>query len=954
MKKINILVPLIIIIVIISNVYYFLNTYHLQVDFQKNFLLKQTQISGYEIEKTGQDFLSDLNFILFSENINRFFTDPVAREEVSRKIEIFYTKYQNLITGISLYDNQRHAFTFYKDGKNKRISNIFITREQKQLVGRDQIRYENGKYVYYLPVFQNNDVTGNIVVTLDHIRFISSVFEKSHLGEIQWQWLLDEKGNILFSNLHTDSLRILEIQKIAGDVANGYQGALMHKVIISGKESTVVSAYYPTNFLSRDFGIVFSLQTDIILKTITKNAIILSTLTLLLVILIIIIFIAFMRLKKEEEQGIRRSDEDLRKILGNIPIGIMVLDKEHRILFINDRARSTFAAAHEPLDEGKTIGKWFFEGSKNQIKSLLGLNIDLRDFLVLRKDDAEWVILREEIPIYFKGREAVLEAIIDVTPLAKARRQEEAAVKAKTEMMLTMSQEIRLPLRKIVDQTSDLLKSGKKPDESFLDEIRYSTDLLISIVDDILEFSRIEAGLMMIEEIPFKLRHELKLVFNKHKPQAVKKGLHILTIFEENVPNNYIGDPFKIRQILNRLIENAINFTDKGEVRIRVFMEPANERNASICFEVIDTGRGLTPEELALFNSKKTLRNEKQDVEQEGAGLGISIVIQLIEMLNGELRFSSPAPLREELSKQKGIGPGTSVTVKIPVFLDERLKKEVDTDSVSDYSQIRVLLIKNNDESDKYIREYLKHFGVQTTLNFYMDKTVQLIENNAASPASRYHILIIKDSASFDGFELLYDLYDRKLTEKYIIIIVSSNDKKGNYARALKLGADYYLIDPVQGSELFNILQDNFPHIEMEKSSNISLEDISRSVKILVAEDNLVNQKMMQGFFKNLGFEIDLAHDGVEAVEKATERTYDLILMDVMMPNMDGWEATRTLRKRGVTTPIVAVTADVTDDAEKRSRESGMDDYITKPVRPEDIKKLLIRWLAQGNRSFDP
>jgi CheY-like chemotaxis protein/PAS domain-containing protein len=951
MKKINILVPLIILIVIISNVYYFLNTYHLQIDFQKDFLLKQTQISGYEIEKTGQDFLSDLNFILFSENINRFFSDPVAREEVSRKIEIFYTKYQNLISGITLYDNHQNAFTFYKDGKNKRISNIFITREQKVLAGRDQIRFENGKYVYYLPVFQHNQVTGNIVVALDHIRFISSVFEKSHLGEIQWQWLLDDKGKILFSNLHADSLRILGLKKIAKDVANGYQGSLQHKVVISGKETTVVSAYYPTYFLGRDFGIVFSLQTDIILKTITKNALILASLTLLLIILMIVIFVAFLRLKKDEETTHRQNHENLVRILENIPIGIFVLSKDHRILFINQRARSTFSLAGESLEEGRAIGNWFFEGSRNQIKALMGLHIDMRDVTVIRKDDTEWVLLKEEIPILFRGKEAVLEAIIDVTPLEKARRQEEAANKAKMEMMHTMSKEIRAPLNKIIEKAVHLGKTGEQPDKAFVEELRYSTDLLTSIVEDILEFSKMEAGQMILEEIPFKLRHELKLVFNKHKPVAHKKELRFYTLFEENVPDNYIGDPFKTRQVLSRLIENAIAYTERGEVKILVSRENVDDRRTYLCFEITDTGSGMPPEQLTLLNSKKNSKKETQ--EQEENNLGLSIVLQLIDLLNGEIHFSSPATFSEEVSAMKGIGPGTTVTVKIPVFLDERFNKEVDTDSVSSYAQIRVLLIKNNDESDKNIREYLNHFGVQTTLNFYMDKTVQLIENNAENPASRYHILIIKDSPSFDGFELLYGLYDRKLTEKYIIIIVSSNDKKGNYARARKLGADYYLIDPVQGSELFNILQDNFPHIEMEKSSNISLEDISRSVNILVAEDNLVNQKMMQGFFKNLGFEIDLAHDGLDAVEKATQREYDLILMDVMMPNMDGWEATRALRKKGVTTPIVAVTADVTDDAEQRSRDSGMNDYITKPVRPKDIKKLLIKWLAKNKNSFD-
>ncbi len=949
MKKINILIPLIIVIVIISNVYYYLNTYHLQVNFQKNFLLKQTQISGYEIEKTGQDFMSDLNFILFSENIHNFFTDPVAREEVSRKIEIFYTKYQSLISGIALYDDHRNAFTFYKDDKNKRISNIFITREQKELYPHEKIIRENGKYAYYLPVFTDNRVTGNIVVKLDYNRFINTVFEKSHLGDIQWQWILDEEGNVLFSNLETDSLRILELNKIAQDISNGFQGALMHKMYISGKETTVISAYYPTNFLGREFGIVFSLQTDIILRNIITNALILASLTLLLILLIIILFVLFIRRQREEEREIKRSEENLRKILSKLPIGVMVIDRQRKVLFINERARSTFSVTQDPPDVGKRLGEWFFVEHHDEIKALDGLNVDSRNFLILRRDDAEWVLLREEIPILFQGQEATLYAIIDVTPLEKARRREAAAVKAKTELMLTMSEEIRLPLGKILEKTRELLESGERPDPSFLEEIRFSTDLLLAIVEDMLEFSRIEAGKMMIEEIPFRLRKELKLVFNKHKPAAKKKNLHFYTIFEENIPDNFIGDPFKIRQVLTRLIENAIRYTDEGEVRIRVFMEQKKDRNVLIGFEISDTGRGLSPEHLSLFNSKEVSPENKAiaKVDKQGGGLGIAITIQLIEMLNGEIRFRSPAVSSDEHVPAPG-GPGTTVTVRIPLFLDEKYNKEVNTEQVTSYSQIRVLLIKDNDndDSDAYIRDYLKHFGVQTTLNFYMDKTVHLIEHNANKPPARYHILIIKDSPTFDGFALLKELHEKGLTRKFLILVISSNDQKGNYARARKWGADYYLIDPVQGSELFNILQDNFPHIRPEQTSDLPLEEISRDKKILVAEDNLVNQKMMQGFFKNLGFEIDIANDGEEAVEMATRREYDLILMDVMMPNMDGWEATEALRKRGINTPIVAVTADVTEEAERRSRSVGMNDYLTKPVRSEDIKKLLIRWLS--------
>ncbi len=953
MKKIYILIPLVIIIIIASNIYYYLNIYQLQVNFQKNFLLKQTQISGYEIEKTGQDFLSDLNFILFSENISNFFADPGAREEVSRKIEIFYTKYQNLITGITLYDSQHNAFTFYKDNKNKHISNTFVTRKQKDLLSREQIRFENGRYIYYLPVFNKNRVSDNVMVALDYKKYIASVFEKSHLGEFQWQWLLDKNGNVLFSNLKADSLRIPDINKISKEISNGYQGSLRHEVFVSGKETWVISAYYPIHFLNRDFGIVFSMQNDIILKTIVKNAIIIASLTLVLITLIIFIFVIFISRQKSEKKELEKTKQNLRKILENIPIGVLILDKDHHILFINRNAKATFSVTEDPLEEGKVIGDWFFEGSRNQIKETLGLAIDMRDFLVIRKGASEWVLLKEEIPITFQGEEATLEALIDVTPLEKARRQEAAAVKAKTEMLVNMSQEIRVPLGNILDKTSTLLHTHNKPDETFLKDITYSADLLISVVDDILEFSKIEAGKMMIEEIPFKLRPEIKLVFKKFKPKAEEKGIKLKTIFDENLKNSFIGDPFKIRQILSRVVENSIKYTDKGQIQIFISQSDEINNKLYLLFEISDTGYGLSKEQIEAFNKKVLHSTNKININghKPGSGLGIPISIQLIEMLNGEIQFFCPSPLSQELNPEDISGTGTQVRIKIPLFSNERFIKDIDFSNITSYSQIRALVIKNNDETENFLQDQLKQFGIRASLNFYMEKTVHLIESNSSNKEQRYHLLIIKDSSTFDGFELLYALNERKLSNKYVIILTSSNDRKGNYSRARKLGADNYLIEPVQGSELFNIIQDNFTALEIEKANGKNLDEISRSLKILVAEDNLINQKVLQVYFKNLGFEIDIADDGADAVEKAKKKEYDLILMDVMMPILDGWEATRILRKLGIITPIIAVTADVSEETKTRSMETGMNDYIPKPVKIDDIKRILIKWFS-GNTDY--
>ncbi|NOY37044.1 MAG: response regulator [Chlorobi bacterium] len=943
MRKIYILTPIIILLIVASNIYYYFNIYELQVDFQKNFLLKQTQISGYEIEQTSSTFTSDLNFILFSGKMNRFFVDEKVQQDISKKFEVFYSKYRDLVTSITYYDDTRHVFSLYKDPKNKFIANVFTAHNQRELLTRDQILVKDNTFQYVLPVFAGRRVSGNVLVSLDYIHYIASVLEKSHLGNTQWQWILNNKGHIIYNNLGVDRLQIFDQGKIADEIIDGFQGALKHKVSIEGKESDVISAYYPTHFLNRDFGIVFSLQNDVILNAIIKNAITIASLTLILIALIITVFFLMLQRKKSEEERLKSSEANLKKILANIPIGIMVLAESHHILFINENARSTFSITGDKLEEGNVIGDWFFTGNKKQIEGTLGTIADTSNFLYLEKDNTEWVLLREEIPILFEGKQATLEALIDVTPLEKARRQEAAAVKAKTELLVNMSQEIRVPLGNIIDKASTLLRSSEvKPDEKFIKDIRYSADLLLSIVDDILEFSKIEAGKMMLEEIPFRLRQELKMVFKSLKPVAIDKKLSFQTVFDENVKDHFIGDPFKIRQVLTKLIDNALKHTTAGKVEVRVSQTEEIYGKLHLQFDIEDTGIGLTKEQLELFNKKKVepflKTNGKKKKNITGSGLGISITIQLLDMLNGDIQFISPVR-----GKKKGETPGTLVRVKIPVFSNEKLKKDTYLDQITSYKQIKALIIKNNDEPNNYIQQQLKQFGVQAIVNFKMDKIIHLLEANAAHPEQKYHLLIIKDSPTFDGFELIQELYDRKLTTKYLIILTSSNDRKGNYVRARKLGIDYYLIEPVQGSELFNIIQDNFNAIVMEDVSPKALDTISRDLKILIAEDNQINQKVMQVYFKNLGFEVDIADDGSTAVEKAKKNQYDIIFMDVMMPIKDGWEATRDLRNEGIDIPIIAVTADVSEETRLRSMESSMNDYIPKPVKIDDIKRVLIK-----------
>jgi CheY-like chemotaxis protein len=208
-------------------------------------------------------------------------------------------------------------------------------------------------------------------------------------------------------------------------------------------------------------------------------------------------------------------------------------------------------------------------------------------------------------------------------------------------------------------------------------------------------------------------------------------------------------------------------------------------------------------------------------------------------------------------------------------------------------------------------------------------------------------MIFIKDSLSIDGFKIAKQLFEKGITYKHLFVLVSSNDNSGNFIRAKRLGMDYYLIKPYESSEVFDIIQDNFANLKSDHQVGPKLNKIRKDISILVAEDNLINQKVAKTIFKNLGYEISIAKNGVEAVDMAFERKFDIVFMDMMMPEKDGVQATKDLRKKGYNNPIIAMTANATKEGKNQAISFGMDGYITKPTKMESIKKVLIKYFSE-------
>lgn len=944
MKKIYISVFGIIAIIVALNIYYYSQIFNQQVEFQKNFLLKQTQLCGYEIEQAGFEFSSDLNKILFSDDISRFFENEEIKSRAIQNIELFYEKYKNLITGIEVYDNKFNVFYDYKNTKGGFIRDEFVAQTQKRISLREKIVKENDKYLLVMPIFKDNKVTGNFIVTIDYLNFIEKIFEKSYIENVQWQWLINEEGEVVLNNLTKQKFEVNQLSRIVDELNEGSQGAIRHEIVYNGNSADIISAFYPTQILNKEFGVVFSLKTDYIFKTIVRSFSILSLLTIALIFLIVFIFIFFIRKIKLNKQFVHESEQSLKRIIELVPIGILIIDKEKKIRKINQKAKEMFAHEDEKDLVGKDISDRFIVGDNFLDRDNFGSALDVPFFYTYNKKNI--VVYREDIPVKLWGEDLILQACFDVTPLERARKQEMLTSQAKAEFLAKMSHEIRTPLNGIIGLSESLNDQKlKKEHAEIVRIIAKSACLLDSLINDLLDFSKMEADKTIIENTPFRFRKEMQLALEPLLPDAKQKGLEIISDIDTEIPDNLIGDPFHLRQILSNLIRNAIKFTSEGKIRIKVILENKKRNKLKIRFDIEDTGIGIPSKKIGKIFDSFNQVDSSTTRKYGGAGLGITISKKLVELMGGEISAQSPSSIYTNPEF-----PGTRFSFTVKFYSNDRESKDLHHEEIIRFHQIKALVIGRKSDTHNYLKKILNTFGISSYFTSYHDtKTYDLIKTNAQDDIDGYKLIFIMDTPVIDGFEIARKMNQYDLMDYFSVFMISSNDHKGNLIKAKKLGVDQYLIEPFQSSEIFDIIQNNFPNIQPVEKTYTKVENIEKGLNILVAEDNVINQKVIKILFKNLGYEIDIVSNGEEAVRKISANKYDIVFMDMIMPEKDGFEATREIRSKGYKMPVIALTADLGKETKKNAYDAGVDEFIAKPIKSDELKKIMIKWFKTEN-----
>ncbi len=944
MKRVSIIAVVFLVILLSMNIFSFLNINNRFVNFLNSSLQQQTNLCGNYMEKTLVEFESDLNRLLFEYHFSAIFNDREELEESNRSLQIFYSKYRSLITNIFIFDNERNYFGLYINENEEFVVDTFPRQRQAKLSPRDKVEFRKGDYLYHYPYFDNDEVTGNIIVEVDFEQFSKSVFELYPLGKtITWQWILNADGEILSKSFPFKSEEIIKLGEIVDSIDMESEGLIHHAMLDTlGRKEGVYSAYYPLRIFNQSLGIVFSASQDIFNDFFIYRNLKITLFSFMSTLIMILYMLLHLGRRRKKEEELKMSEIVFRQIIENFPVGIMILDSNNIIRNLNSATRRLLFVGNSESLIGKDFSKQFLVSNKYLLREDLD-SFDNSDFLYYEKEGIETVIFRVEEKTRIGGEELRLIAMIDVSPIERSRKQEVAANRAKSDFLASMSHEIRTPMNGILGMVSGLIDSKlSKTVEEKVKIIKKSSDLLMTIINDILDFSKIEAGKMMLEEIPFLLREEISLAIDLFKPLAEEKELLIESDIMAVVPDRLIGDPFRLRQVITNLVSNAVKFTEKGKIVIGVDVMEEYQNSLQLLFYVEDTGMGIPKDRIkSIFGSYTQMRGSVSR-KHGGSGLGTAISKQLVELMNGEIWVESPSRISNSDEY-----PGSRFSFTIEVYSNEKIKKKYNFDGFNRLEQITALFITKESNPEKNsIRTMLNKFGVNIVSKIYQDSNIDSIIHHLKIKRDLYNLLILFDKNNLDGFVLAKRIKDEGLSDKFPIILVSGNDKPGNYKISKQLWIDYYLIEPFESKELFDIIYEIFSGIEDHKAIVSTLNSLPEDLSILVVEDNLINQKVAQSIFKNIGYEIELAKNGAEAITLTSDNEYDIIFMDLYMPEVNGFEATEVIRNNGIKTPIIAMSADIDDQRKADSIQAGMDEYLTKPAKVETVKQLLIKMFS--------
>jgi PAS domain S-box-containing protein len=653
--------------------------------------------------------------------------------------------------------------------------------------------------------------------------------------------------------------------------------------------------------------------------------------------------------RRRAEETLIREQTLLRTVIENVPDQICVKDVHGRFLVVNESmARLLGCSSPESLLGKRNLDAYAADlaerfDSEDQKVLATGEPLVNREEELIDPIEGDRWLLCSKVPLRDPSGQinGMVEISRDITARKRAERDlqaakesAEAGSEAKSIFLATMSHEIRTPMNGILGMTELVLDTQLTVEQrESLGLVKLSAESLLTIINDILDFSKIEAGKLDLESIPFDLRESLGDTMRALSFRAHEKGLELVYEVQPDIPEALLGDPGRIRQIIVNLVGNAIKFTERGEVLVSVRQAEETSHKVHLHFAIKDTGVGIPADTLQRIFEPFSQADGSMARKYGGTGLGLTICSKLVEMMNGHISVESE------------VGEGSIFHFTATLGIQDAPSPRAVPAHLEQLLDLHVLIVDDNFTNRCVLEGMLTRWGMRPVAVEGGRAALQAIEVAKSTGHPFSLILLDGQMPEMDGFALAEQMQKDPTLVTQTIMMLTSAGHVGDAARCRELRISAYLVKPVRQTELLNaicqVLNKTANSEDIPLVTRHTLREQSLRARVLLAEDNAVNQTLAVRLLEKRGYSVMVAGDGRSAVEAFENHPFDVVLMDIQMPGMDGFEATAAIRERekltGGHTPIIAMTAHALKGDQERCLSAGMDGYVSKPIRTSEF-----------------